>query len=76
MSRPDSNARIDLSEQGNLTRWMNLLDKTNAYMDSGIFTEYERGFINDMFRRTRDEWPMWSPTRKQYNYLHTLVSSL
>lgn len=79
MPRPDDNQRVDLAELGNARRWdamiVKAMDATqrNDWMQ---YTLYERDFIKGMIQRNDNDRPLWSPTRKQYNMLHTLVSNI
>ena len=74
MSRPDDNARIDLSELGNARRWDRLIETARKEQRSPLYTEYEQTFIRDMIQRNDTERPIWNPSRKQYNMLHTLMT--
>lgn len=74
MARPDDNQRIELNELGNAKRWDRLIEMARKEKGSPLYTEYEQTFIADMIRRNDDDRPIWSPTRKQYNMLHTLMT--
>jgi len=65
---------MDLSELGNARLWDNLIAKANQ-IDAGVFTDYEREFVANMLFRNEDR-PMWSPSRKQYNLLHTIINKV
>lgn len=73
MGRPDSNGRVDLTELGNARRWDRLIASARNAVGHPLLTEYETKFVEDMIRRNDEDRPLWSPTRKQYNMLHTLM---
>lgn len=66
---------MDLSELGNARLWDNLIAKANQ-IDTGVFTPYEREFVANMIYRDEKDRPMWSPSRKQYNLLHTIINKV
>jgi hypothetical protein len=70
---------VDLAQTDNLKRFERLLTKAVELYEQGFFRDddYNRKFVIDLrdrFSDRKDSGIPWSPSLKQYNHLHGLVS--
>ena len=65
----------DLAITFNAKLWDSMLEKAKT-APTGFFTEYEQQFVDSMIQHNSEDRPLWNPSLRQWNYLHTLVSKL
>lgn len=72
MPRPQ---RIDLANLDQCARWEKMLNRASELYAQNFFRAdpYKGDFVKDMVNRTANERPMWNPTLKQWNFLHTII---
>lgn len=68
--------KVDLANLDNSRRWKDMLDKAAEAYPTNFFNEYESNFVKKMMQHDADDRPIWNPTLRQWNYLHTLVAGL
>ena len=57
--------------------WADMLDRAAEGYARGMFNnDYESEFVKQMMKHDAEDRPIWNPSVKQWNLLHTLTRGM